>query len=186
MTSDSRRLSILTDQEVDDLYSLPRFTEEDRSLYFDLSPAERELVDGVFTVSVAVHLILQLGYFKAKRQFYVYSLDAVSRDLEHVVRRYLPARSAAEIKPPSRSTRLEHQQVILRLFDYRLCDAAAKRELERKAQRVAMPHYPAGFHSARGSTIPGPAANRGPWLHVFTRYGRADHLRRTPADYQSA
>jgi TnpA family transposase len=138
MTSDSRRLSILTDQEADDLYGLPRFTEEDRSLFFDLSPAERELVDGVFTVSVAVHLILQFGYFKAKRQFYVYSLDAVSRDLEHVVRRYFPARSATEIKPPSRSTRLEHQQVILKLFDYRLCDAAAKGELKRKAQRVAM------------------------------------------------
>jgi hypothetical protein len=33
---------------------------------------------------------------------------------------------------------------------------------------------------------PGPAANRGPWLHLFARYGRANHLRRTPADYQSA
>jgi hypothetical protein len=32
------RLSILTAQEVDDLYGLPRFTEDDRRLYFDLSP----------------------------------------------------------------------------------------------------------------------------------------------------
>ena len=72
MASESRRLSILTAQEVDDLYALPRFTEDDRQLYFDLSPAERELVDGVFTLSVAVHMILQLGYFKAKRQFFVY------------------------------------------------------------------------------------------------------------------
>ena len=71
MASESRRLSILTAQEVDDLYALPRFTEEDRHLYFDLSPAERELVDGIFTLSVAVHLILQLGYFKAKQQFFV-------------------------------------------------------------------------------------------------------------------
>ena len=71
MASDSRRLSILTVQEVDDLYGLPRFTEDDRRLYFDLSPAERELVDGVFTTSVAVHLVLQLGYFKAKRQFFM-------------------------------------------------------------------------------------------------------------------
>jgi len=60
MASNSRRLSILTAQEVDGLYSLPRFTEDDRHLYFDLSPAERELVDGVSTISVAVHLVLQL------------------------------------------------------------------------------------------------------------------------------
>src|SRR6266436_5295982 len=78
MSTDSRRLSILTAQEVDDLYGLPRFTEEDRRLYFALSPSERDLVDGVYTISVAVHLILQLGYFKAKRQFFVYARKAVS------------------------------------------------------------------------------------------------------------
>ena len=44
MASESRRLSILTVQEVSELYDLPCFTEEDRHLYFDLSPAERELV----------------------------------------------------------------------------------------------------------------------------------------------
>ena len=63
--------------------SIPRFTEEDCHLYFDLSPAERELVDGVFTISVAVHLILQLGYFKAKRQFFVYKLGSVPEDVGH-------------------------------------------------------------------------------------------------------
>jgi len=45
MASDSRRLSILTAQEIGELYGLPRFTEDDRRLYFDLSPTERELVD---------------------------------------------------------------------------------------------------------------------------------------------
>jgi hypothetical protein len=138
MASDSRRLSILTAQEIDDLYGLPRFTEEDRRLYFDLGPAERELVDGVVTISVAVHLVLQLGYFKAKRQFFVYALDAVTGDAGYILQRYFPARDMTEIKSPARSTRLEQQQVILRLFDYRSCDAAAKAELERKAQRVSM------------------------------------------------
>jgi len=107
MASESRRLSILTAQEVDDLYAMPRFTEEDRHLYFDLSPAERELVDGIFTLSVAVHLILQLGYFKAKRQFFVYRLESVTDDAEHILERYFPARGIAEIKPPSRSNRLD-------------------------------------------------------------------------------
>jgi hypothetical protein len=32
MTTDSRRLSILTAQEIDDLYGLPRFTEDNRRL----------------------------------------------------------------------------------------------------------------------------------------------------------
>jgi len=138
MASDSRRLSILTAQEIDDLYGLPRFSEDDRLLYFDLSPTERELVDGVFTLSVAVHLVLQLGYFKARRQLYVYSVDEVTEDVKHILRRHFPARDIAEIKARSRSTRQEQQQLILKLFGYRLCTAAVKADLERKAQRVAM------------------------------------------------
>ncbi|MDQ5988682.1 MAG: Tn3 family transposase ISPsy42 [Syntrophus sp. SKADARSKE-3] len=138
MMTESRRLSILTVQEVDDLYRFPRFTEDERRLYFDLSPAERDLVDRVYTISVAAHLVLQLGYFKAKRQFFVYALDAVTDDLGHILRRYFPTRDMAEIKVLSKPTRLEQQQVILKLFGHQLCDASAKAELEQKAQRVAM------------------------------------------------
>ena len=69
IASDSHRLSILSDEDIDDLYGLPRFTDEDRHLYFGLSLPEREAVD-VHTPSVAAHLILQLGYFKAKQQFF--------------------------------------------------------------------------------------------------------------------
>jgi TnpA family transposase len=132
------RLSILTAHEVEDLYGLPCFTEDDRSLYFDLGTAERELVDGVFTISVAVHLVLQFGYFKAKRQFFVYDLQAVADDLQHILRHHFPKRHLSEINLLSKPTRLEQQRAILRLFDYRPCDAAVKAELEQKAQRVAM------------------------------------------------
>jgi len=71
MNSDARRLAILTAGEVNDLYGLPRGTEEDRRVYCDLSAAERTVVEAVRTASVAVHLMLQLGYFKAKRQCFV-------------------------------------------------------------------------------------------------------------------
>ena len=86
----------------------------------------------------AVHLILQLGYFKAKRQFFVYAREAVREDLEHILRRHFRRRRLGDIKGLSKPTRLEQQQVILKLFGYQLCDTAAKSELEQKAKRVAM------------------------------------------------
>jgi Domain of unknown function (DUF4158) len=132
------RLSILTAHEVDELYRLPHFTESDRGVYFELSTAERKLVDDVATLSVAVHLVLQLAYFKAKRQFFVYGLTAVAEDLEHILRRHFPERGLSEINPLSKPTRLDQQRAILNLFDYRPCDGDAKKELEKKAQRVAM------------------------------------------------
>ncbi len=138
MPADSRRLSILTAQEIDDLYALPRFTETDRRVFFDLNPIERDVTDRVRTASVAAHLILQIGYFKAKRQFFSYARETVLDDLEYIRHRYLPARNIAEIKMLSKPTRLEQQQVILKLFNYRICSTAIKSELEQKAQRIAM------------------------------------------------
>lgn len=130
-------MTILTAEEIEDLFGFPHFTDEDRHLYFDLSTPERAAVDA-HTASVATHLILQFGYFKAKRQFFYDEQDSASKDLHYILERYFPGRNAVSIKPPSRPTRLIHQQTILKLFDYRLCDTAAKDELERKAQRTAM------------------------------------------------
>lgn len=70
MASEAHRLSILNDDEIEDLYGLPRFTDENRQLYFDLSPAEKAAAGAIRTASVAAYLILELGYFKAKRQFF--------------------------------------------------------------------------------------------------------------------
>ena len=50
------RLSILTAQEVDELYRLPRFSESDRGFHFDLSTAERKLVDDVATQIGRAHV----------------------------------------------------------------------------------------------------------------------------------
>jgi hypothetical protein len=137
MPADSRRLSILATREIDDLYGLPQFTEDGRRLYFDLSPAEHHWVCAVRNTSSAIHLALQLGYFKAKQQFFVYARETVLKNLEHILRRYFPERDLDTIKPLSKPTRLEQQQIILKLFDFRLCDAEAKQDLERKAQRIA-------------------------------------------------
>lgn len=138
MSVKSHRLSILTQKEIYDLYGLPQLNDEDRCFYFDLSADEINIVDAIHTRSAAVHLVLQLGYFKAKRQFFVYPLEAVQDDLNYILQKYFPVMGLATIKELSKPTRLEQQGIILQLFDFRNCDNTAKTELEQKAQRVAM------------------------------------------------
>jgi hypothetical protein len=136
MAPDSHRLSILTASEIDDLYGLPRFTNEDRRRYFDLREIEHKAA-GAYIPAVAAHFILQLGFFKARQQFFIYKQDAVVDDLRHILERYFPRRDLTRAKIPSKPTRLSQQQVILRLMRYRLCGKAARKELERKAERTA-------------------------------------------------
>jgi len=116
----SHRLAILTASEIDDLFGLPCFTDENRRLYFDLSVVEREAVTA-YTFAVAAHFVLQLGYFKAKQQFFIYEQDAVLKDLRHLVERHFPDKDLAHVKMPSKPTRLSQQQIILKLMRYRFC-----------------------------------------------------------------
>jgi len=75
MSASHHQLPILSTNEIDDLYGLPRFTNADRDLFFQLSAPERAAVAAIRAVSVAVHLILQLGYSKTKRQFFTHYKD---------------------------------------------------------------------------------------------------------------
>ncbi|AKE62245.1 transposase (plasmid) [Citrobacter amalonaticus Y19] len=137
MTKESKRLSILSTQEINDIFERPKFTDDERRLYFDLSASERALVDAIHTTSVAVNLILQLGYFKAKQLFFVYEADEISDDIRFIVTIYFPQTHWQSIKVLSKPTRLEQQRAILKLFNYSLCNNANKDELEVKAARVA-------------------------------------------------
>jgi TnpA family transposase len=133
----SHRLSILTRQEIDDLYGLPRFSDEDRLTYFELDEPESRAIRAR-TVPIAVHLARQLGYFRARRQFFDYELEAVQDDLQYIERRHFPGTNLTGISQPSQPTRRALRHTILELSGYRLCDNTARAELERRAQRIAM------------------------------------------------
>lgn len=118
MVTDSRRLSILSGQEIEGLYELPHFTEDDRQVFFDLSAVEREAIDAVHAISTAVQWTLQLGYFKARRQFFVYTREAVLEDLEHSRGSNFPTQELAEVKTLSKPTRLDRQRILAPGYTY--------------------------------------------------------------------
>ena len=133
----SHRLSILTCAEIDELYALPHFTDEDRHAYFELGDAEQQLVRAR-TIPIALHLILQLGYFKAKFQFFDYDITTVADDLRYILARHFPDEVPPAMAMPSAPTRRTLQQSILDFFGFRLCEGATKADLEKRAQRLAM------------------------------------------------
>lgn len=137
-TPQSRRLTILNADEIEAIFGLPQFTEDERQMHFALTPSESEVVSAARTITAAVHLTLQIGYFKAKSQFYVFDLDAVSADLLHILGRHFPGRGMHEVGVLSKPTRLAQQRIVLQLFDFRLCDTYLKDDLTRLTQRIAM------------------------------------------------
>lgn len=49
MVTEARRLTILSSEEISSLYDLPKFNDDDRRLYFDLSTVERDADPGYWS-----------------------------------------------------------------------------------------------------------------------------------------
>lgn len=131
------RLTILTPKELQALYGLPQFTDEERDAYFALDAREKQALSAYRTFTAKTYFILQLGYFKAKKQFFIFDLQTVTDDVDYILYRYFPQVTSLSDPAISKPTRLGQQSEILRLFDYQLCSQEWKRRLQEKAGELA-------------------------------------------------
>lgn len=66
----SDRLQILSPEEYELLWCVPRFSQYDRDLFFALTASERHALSRLRTVHTKAHFLLQLGYFRARQRFF--------------------------------------------------------------------------------------------------------------------
>jgi hypothetical protein len=132
----SKRLKILSDAEIAGLYDRPCFGDEEQAEYFTLSSQEQLLLGSLGSVKSRIAFVLQLGYFKAQRQFFVFDLSDVTNDADHVRARYFPLHTLTDLAV-SKVTRLKQQQLILELYNYRTRTTSDNRALVAKARQAA-------------------------------------------------
>ncbi len=90
MDNPGKRLIILSSAEIDALYGRPRFTQQERAEYFALSDSEKAALGQLHSLKSRVFFILQLGYFKARCMFFLFSLRDVEEDVAYIRERYFP------------------------------------------------------------------------------------------------
>ncbi len=132
-----KRLRILGEDEIEDLYERPRFTREERIQYFSISPMEKAALEQLHSIKSRIYFIMQLGYFKARHMFFVFNFREVEEDVEYIRKRYFPNFQFNELEI-AKVTRLKQQRLILELFNYRSCGVAERQKLEAKAEQAAM------------------------------------------------
>jgi len=82
----TKRIQLLSDSEIADVYNRPDFNDDERELYFSVNEErEIDLLNRYSNIKTCVYFILQLGYFKAKQQFYKFNLKDVITDVEYVM-----------------------------------------------------------------------------------------------------
>jgi TnpA family transposase len=117
MTAKSDRLNVLSDAEEEALYGLPNFDEGQQLEYLALSEAELALVMSRPSLHAQVHCILQIGYFKAKRAFFLFGWNDVAEDCAFITSRYFQDQ-AVELLPISKHERYAQRDGITALVGY--------------------------------------------------------------------
>jgi hypothetical protein len=133
--SEEKRLKILGEDEIEDIYGRPRFTQEERYNYFSLSQPEIELLQILRSVKSKIYFVLQLGYFKVKHLFFIFEPREVLEDFKYILNLHFEGSNEPNILdmiPLTKITRLKHQKLILQLFNYRSCDTKERQNLEKK------------------------------------------------------
>lgn len=113
----SKRIRILNQSEINELYEIPKFSDDERRWYFELHNSEHELLKLPVTRKTKVDAILQLGYFKAKNQFFKYQHNEVKSDVGYIVNRYFDEN---QLTRPilSRETKRQNQIRIIDLLGF--------------------------------------------------------------------
>jgi uncharacterized membrane protein len=131
-----KRLNVLGEDEIEALYGRPRFTHEERIEYFSPPPTERSVLAQLHSIKSQLCFVLQLGYFKARHQFFIFSLHEVAEDAKYVQAQYFPGHQVADLTI-AKVTRIKQQGMILELLNYRYCDTQERQTLQAKARQAA-------------------------------------------------
>lgn len=115
--ANKKRIDLLSQAEIDDLYARPVFNKEERCLYFSLTHKEFTVAMQYSNERTQLYFILQLGYFKAKQQFYSFNLEEVIEDARTVNELYLKNKAILSGRI-SREYSAVQRETILRLCGY--------------------------------------------------------------------
>jgi hypothetical protein len=123
LLSKTKRLSILTPTEIDDLYLRPQLTEDERISLFELTQSERIILSSKMSIASKVDAIIRLGYFKQKPHFFQFDLSEIPDDVKHVMERYFDS-AVLDKSRLGREAKLRNQQWVLSTTRYTLFNQA--------------------------------------------------------------
>lgn len=88
MISTEKRIHILSDSEINELYAIPNFNHSDREDYFSLDSETRRLISSLRRYETKIYFILLLGYFRSRPIIFNFTFSQVKDDFEFVHKKY--------------------------------------------------------------------------------------------------
>ncbi len=137
MTAQAKRLSLFSQPEVQELYSVPQFGPHEREYFFTLTDEEHAAVNRLNSYRNRIHLVLMLGYFKVKPVCLVYGWKDIVDDYRYVAERYFPLASKQN-KNINRQTRGRLYHTVFDIVGYQRCDKPVELDVLTHLEKRAM------------------------------------------------
>ena len=138
-TSHLGRIHILTEDEIQAIFHLPDFTDDERFSYFSLTQTEFEVLNGQRSFASKLNFILQLGYFKSRHLFFNFEFSEVSADVEFIKAQYFSGGiiELQDLRAVAVNTFLKHRRTIAEFYNYQLCGHREREMIEQTAKNSA-------------------------------------------------
>jgi len=134
MKNTNKRLSVLSELEEFAFYGFPDFNDEQRSTYFVFEDKEWELISKCPSLHAKITCAVQIGYFKAKKMFFRFSLHKIPKDdLDFILSRYFPGKPLKTFCITKYEYYLQRES-ICELFGYKLWSQESSLQLKMRAQ----------------------------------------------------
>jgi TnpA family transposase len=118
MAQRTKRLNILTEDEVREIFGRPVFTENERKHFFSLGERDKLSFDSLRHPSSKALFLMQAAYFKASHQFFNFEWSEVQTDLDYLQKHY-SINITADQGLPSKNTWHQQRRWILENYRYR-------------------------------------------------------------------
>jgi len=143
-----KRIYLLPEAEIADLYARPVFNQNEQQLYFELTQVELNTLGQFGTIKTKVNFILQLAYFKAKNQFFTFTFDDVRADVDYVLAKFFKKTDGVFQGNITRQRINQQKQIILSLLDYQAWSVEQAIQVEAHIGEL-LRYYPRGHEAFR-------------------------------------
>lgn len=120
-----KRLSILSQYEYNQYYSLPVFENSERETIFELDEEESFYVESLKSINSKISAMLQIAYFKMKRRFFSLECNniTIKNDITYIINKFFKNKTNFKNIIFYDTTLLRQRKEILKLFNYNENDA---------------------------------------------------------------
>ncbi len=139
------RLTILTQEEINSLYAIPTFDDEERAFLFTLDANDITILDTYGNdIARKVNYILQLGFCRATNNFFTFTIQQIKSDADFIMRQYFPDEPFPK-KQLSKNLHYLNRCDVMHKVGLKDADAAFQDQLAKEAKALAKRHVLSRF-----------------------------------------